>query len=110
MIGEVGLAGRDPVCAEALDVFVTVYGAQAGNLALATLALGGVVVAGGIAPKLAPKLTDGRFIEAFRAKAASTLCLPPYLFGSRSIRALRSGALRTWPRRCPRREHGDRLA
>lgn len=68
VIGEVGLADRDPVCAEALDVFVAVYGAQAGNLALATLALGGVVVAGGIAPKIERKLTDGRFVDAFRAK------------------------------------------
>ena len=63
-----GLAGSDPVCAEALDLFVAVYGAQAGNLALDVLALGGVIVAGGIAPKIQAKLADGRFIEAFRAK------------------------------------------
>ena len=68
VVGEVGLAGRDPVCVEALDLFVTVYGAQAGNLALESLALGGVIVGGGIAPKILAKLCDGRFMKAFRAK------------------------------------------
>lgn len=68
VVGEVGLSGRDPVCAEALDLFVSVYGAQAGNLALETLALGGVVVGGGIAPKIQAKLSDGHFMTAFRAK------------------------------------------
>jgi glucokinase len=68
VIGEVGLAGRDQVCVEALDLFVSIYGAQAGNLALETLALGGLVVGGGIAPKIKSKLADGRFMAAFRAK------------------------------------------
>jgi len=68
VVGEVGLSGRDPVCAEALDLFVSIYGAQAGNLALETLALGGLVVGGGIAPKIQAKLSDGLFMAAFRAK------------------------------------------
>jgi glucokinase len=68
VVGEVGLAGSDPVCAGALDLFVAIYGAQAGNLALEVLALGGVIVGGGIAPKIQAKLADGRFIDAFRAK------------------------------------------
>lgn len=68
VVGEVGLAGRDPVCAQALDLFVTIYGVQAGNLALEGLALGGVIVAGGIAPKIRAKLIDGSFMTAFRAK------------------------------------------
>jgi glucokinase len=68
VIGEVALAGRDPVCVEALDLFVSIYGAQAGNFALETLALGGLVVGGGIAPKIKTKLADGRFMAAFRAK------------------------------------------
>lgn len=68
VIGEVGLAGRDPVCVEALDLFVSVYGGQAGNLALETLSMGGLVVGGGIAPKIRPKLEDGRFMAALRAK------------------------------------------
>jgi glucokinase len=68
VIGEVALAGRDPVCVEALDLLVSIYGAQAGNLALETLAVGGVIVGGGIAPKIKTKLADGRFMTAFRAK------------------------------------------
>jgi glucokinase len=68
VVGEVGLQGRDPVCVEALDRFVTLYGAQAGNLALASLALAGVVLAGGIAPKIRSKLGDGRFMRAFLGK------------------------------------------
>jgi glucokinase len=68
VVGEVALAGRDPVCVEALDLFVSIYGAQAGNLALETLALGGLVVGGGIAPRIKTKLADGRFMAAFRAK------------------------------------------
>ena len=47
---------------------VRVYGAQAGNFALEGLALGGVIVGGGIAPKIQAKLADGRFMKAFRAK------------------------------------------
>jgi glucokinase len=68
VVGEVGLAGRDAVCAEALDLFASIYGAQAGNLALEALALGGVIVGGGIAPKILPRLTQGGFMAAFRAK------------------------------------------
>jgi glucokinase len=68
VVGQVGMAGRDPVCAEALEVFVSVYGARAGNLALEALARGGLVVGGGIAPKIGAKLAEGRFMAAFSAK------------------------------------------
>jgi glucokinase len=44
---------------------VSIYGAAAGNLALKMMALGGVYVGGGIAPKILPKLRDGTFIRAF---------------------------------------------
>jgi len=68
VISEVGLAGKDPVCARALDMFVAIYGAAAGNLALTALTVGGVFVGGGIAPKIRPKMADGTFVAAFRAK------------------------------------------
>ncbi len=67
-VGEAGLANQDPVCVEALDLFASIYGAVAGNLALTVLAVGGVYVGGGIAPKLRAKLTDGTFVRAFRDK------------------------------------------
>ena len=68
VISEAAMAGRDPVCAAALDLFVSIYGAEAGNLALKAVAMGGVIVGGGIAPKIRPRLTDGAFIRAFRDK------------------------------------------
>jgi glucokinase len=56
-------------CVETLDMFVEAYGAEAGNLALRTVATAGVYVGGGIAPKILPALTDGRFVRAFRSKS-----------------------------------------
>ena len=55
-------------CVEALDMFVAVYGAEAGNIALRTVATAGVYVGGGIAPKILPALESGSFLDAFRAK------------------------------------------
>ena len=57
-----------PVCVEALDLWTNIYGAEAGNLALKVLALGGVYVAGGIAVKILPKMQDGTFFNAFKDK------------------------------------------
>lgn len=62
------LEGRDPVARRALELFVSVYGAVAGDLALTSLARGGVYIAGGIAPKILPFLGAGRFMESFRDK------------------------------------------
>ncbi len=62
------LAGDDRLCDQALSLFVSIYGAEAGNLALKVVARGGVFVAGGIAPKIVPKLIDGTFRAAFIAK------------------------------------------
>ncbi|MFA5242555.1 MAG: glucokinase [Sulfuricella sp.] len=67
-ISEFGIAGRDPAAVRALDMFAAIYGAQAGNLALTTLARGGVYVAGGIAPKIMAKLNGGGFVRAFNDK------------------------------------------
>jgi glucokinase len=68
VVTEMGLAARDPMCAKALDVFVSVYGAEAGNLALKAMAAGGVVVGGGIAPRIIDRLRAGGFVAAFRDK------------------------------------------
>jgi glucokinase len=68
VIGEHGLAGTCAACSRALDLFVEIYGAQAGNLALTAMALGGVYVGGGPAVKLLPRLRQGAFMRAFTAK------------------------------------------
>ena len=60
--------GNDPLARAALDMFVSIYGAQAGNLALLNLAFGGVYVAGGIAPKILNHITSGEFMRAFANK------------------------------------------
>lgn len=67
-ISEAALRGDDPTCVEALDLFVSIYGAEAGNLALKSLAVGGVLIGGGIGPRIRAKLTDGTFLHAFRDK------------------------------------------
>ena len=77
-VGEAGLAGTDPVCVETVELFASVYGAVAGNLALVVLAVGGVYIGGGIAPKLRPKLEDGTFMRAFRAKGRMEGLLESY--------------------------------
>lgn len=59
---------RCPMCVEALELFVAAYGAEAGNLALRTVATAGVYIGGGIAPKILPALQSGHFLDAFRAK------------------------------------------
>lgn len=68
VVTEMALAGRDAMCARALDIFVSVYGAEAGNLALKAMAVGGVFVGGGIAPRILPRLIGGAFVTAFRDK------------------------------------------
>jgi glucokinase len=68
VISRFGMHGTDPTAVKALQMFVTLYGAQAGNLALTALARGGVYVAGGVASKIIDKLTDGSFMSAFNDK------------------------------------------
>jgi glucokinase len=67
-ITKTGLSKECPVCVQTLDLWTAIYGAEAGNLALKVLALGGVYVAGGIAVKILPKMQDGSFFKSFRDK------------------------------------------
>ena len=62
------LGDKSPLAVKALDMFVAIYGAMAGNLALLMMSTGGLYVGGGIAPKLREKLKDGTFIKAFTDK------------------------------------------
>jgi glucokinase len=71
-ISAVALAGKAEICVAALDLFVSAYGAEAGNLALRAKALGGVYVGGGIAPKIIDKLAGGGFMQAFLDKGRYT--------------------------------------
>jgi glucokinase len=67
-ITHAAMVGNDTLANQTLDLFVDIYGAQAGNLALTAGATGGVYIAGGIAPKIISRLNDGRFMRAFRNK------------------------------------------
>jgi glucokinase len=68
-ITQAALAGTDAVARKALEMFVTAYGAAAGDLALVARASAGVWVGGGIAPKILPALRrSGAFVRAFRDK------------------------------------------
>jgi glucokinase len=67
-IAQAGLQGQAEIAKQALDLFVSIYGAEAGNLALKALSLDGVYIGGGIAPKLITKLQDGTFMKAFTNK------------------------------------------
>lgn len=67
-ITRAALEQNDALANQALDLFVDIYGAQAGNLALTAGATGGVYIAGGIAPRIIARLTDGRFMQAFLNK------------------------------------------
>lgn len=68
VISRHGLARSDPLCERALELFCTIYGAEAGNLALKLLTRGGVYLAGGIAAKIQPMLEAGGFRYGFEAK------------------------------------------
>lgn len=68
VVGEAALANQSELCIKALDIFVSIYGAEAGNLGLKFKAVGGVYVGGGIAPKIIDKLRDGSFMRAFTHK------------------------------------------
>lgn len=75
VISTAGLGERDRVCSDSLDLMVSIYGAEAGNLALKYLATGGVYVGGGIAPRILPKLKAGTFMRTFAAKGRFTSLL-----------------------------------
>jgi glucokinase len=67
-IVEAALVQKSGICFETLNLFCAILGAEAGNLALKTLATGGVYIGGGIAPRILPCLDAGPFLSAFRGK------------------------------------------
>jgi glucokinase len=68
VITELALAAKNELCERTLDMFVSAYGAESGNLALKVLSIGGLYIGGGIAPRILEKLKDGVFIKSFTDK------------------------------------------
>jgi glucokinase len=67
-ISSAALAGKDDACKQALELFVSLYAAEAGNVALKFLSTAGVYIAGGIAPKILPKMQQATFMDSFTDK------------------------------------------
>jgi glucokinase len=67
-VSRAALAREDPVCVSTLEMFTSIYGAEAGNLALKCMATGGVFIGGGIAPQILPALHSGSFMRGFTDK------------------------------------------
>ncbi len=72
VIGEVGEQCGSELCAKALEMFVSAYGAESGNMVLKVLATGGMYLGGGIAPKIVKTMRDGAFMRAFTDKGRLT--------------------------------------
>jgi glucokinase len=68
VVSEWGSKGQDPACKESLLRFVSVYGAEAGNVALKFMSLGGLYIGGGIAPHILKELKQGPFLTSFLSK------------------------------------------
>lgn len=68
-ITQFALAGTCPVCVAAVNLWIEIYGSEAGNLALRAVARGGIYVAGGIAVKILVKIKEGRFAAAMKRKS-----------------------------------------
>jgi len=68
VISEAALAQQDPACEQALQLFIRIYAQEAGNMALKSLATGGVYLAGGIAPKILPALQSTLFLQSWLDK------------------------------------------
>jgi glucokinase len=75
VIGESALARSDPACVKAVDMFVSAYGAEAGNVALTVLPTGGVYLAGGIAPRLIERFRGDAFMKPFLTKGRMSYLL-----------------------------------
>lgn len=68
VISKHGVTGEHRICEVAIEMFISIYGAEAGNVALNLFATGGIFLGGGIAPKLTKGLREPRFLAAFRSK------------------------------------------
>jgi glucokinase len=114
IISRAALTGACPLCRQALDLFVSLYGAEAGNAALRYLATGGVYVGGGIAPKIIEALKGPTFMMAFTAKGRLSPLLEAIpvkvILNERTalLGAGRCAYLSAKTVNCPRSDNGDR--
>ena len=94
VVSQAALAGEAEICVKALDLFVSVYGAEAGNLALRAKSVRGLYIGGGIAPKILPKINDGAFMRAFidKGRYADLLAAIPVQVVLNDQAALRGAA------------------
>ena len=95
VVSSEAINGHDKNCSDALDIFISVYGAEAGNLALKGFAVGGIYIAGGIAPKILPAMERGGFTEGFIKKGRFERLMnsiPVYVIMNRKA-ALRGAAI-----------------
>lgn len=106
VISSAAMSGKCTLAELALDLWVTIYGAEAGNLALKIMATGGVYLGGGIAPKILPRLAGPLFMQAFLAKGRMQPLMEAIpvrvitndktaLLGAGRYAAMRSGQLET---------------
>jgi glucokinase len=96
VIARHALADTDPLCLKALEAFTSLFGAEAGNLALTVLATGGVYLAGGIAPRIVAQLRSGPFLGSFRCKgrlSAFMAHLPVHVIMNPQVGLLGAGAV-----------------
>jgi len=75
LISRLGVTGKDATCEQVVHLFVELYGIEMGNLALKSMATGGIFIGGGIAPKILPALQTGAFLQAFTRKGRFTKLL-----------------------------------
>jgi glucokinase len=68
LVSQFAIARKGPIFEKALEIFVSMYGARAGNLAMTVMATGGLYIGGGIAPKNIDRMRDGTFMKAFLDK------------------------------------------
>jgi glucokinase len=95
IIVEAAMSGECELCIAALDTFVSILGAEAGNLALKVMAIGGIYLGGGIPPRILSKLKDGTLMAAFvhKGRFADTLAqIPVYVILNPRTALLGAGA------------------
>ncbi|RIL12440.1 MAG: glucokinase [Proteobacteria bacterium] len=68
VIASAGMSGEDELCSKALEMFVTILGAVAGNIVISNLTIGGVYLGGGIPPKILPRLRSDDVVDSYTAK------------------------------------------